>query len=412
MQVHFITPTKISFLDISSMGDSSKRGDLTKIGTFDSGFKYSIALLMRDLVDMQVSVKDKFELEECFTFGTENVQDNSTGKSKELITIRDKSGTVTVTGFAKALGFNWELWMALRELWSNMLDEGGYVIEGELLEDVEYGTVITLNFDESNEFYNVWKNKHLYINQKEALFDLERMKVLDNPEKVLRIYKNNILVYENLDTYSQFSYNLSFGEIDERRILSNVSSIRDSIASRMLETDNQDFIRTFISKDFKIEKTDFLYNPYIWNSPSDTLNKVATEIYEEFGEVNSYDWIMSKIRERKDCKINGKVITTVEDSLWSYSTKVHIESTPKEIEKSFSEKVKDVYDFDVDVEVRTAKIRGSKVVADTFEKCIIIDESFDIESDFHTFLIEYFTLTGTGNIVVNLSTYICKLLKK
>ena len=412
MQVHFITPTKISFLDISSMGDSSKRGDLTKIGTFDSGFKYSIALLMRDSVDMHISVKDSYELEECFTFGTENVKDISTGKSKELITITDKFGKTTITGFAKALGFNWELWMALRELWSNMLDEGGYVIEGELLEDVEYGTVITLNFDESNEFYNVWKNKHLYINQKEALFDLERMKVLDNPEKVLRIYKNNILVYENLDTYSQFSYNLSFGEIDERRILSNVSSTRDSIASRMLETDDEDFIRTFISKDFKIEKTDFLYNPYIWNSPSDTLNKVATEIYEEFGEVNSYDWIMSKIRERKDCKINGKVITTVEDSLWSYSTKVHIESTPKEIEKSFSEKVKDVYDFDVDVEVRTAKIRGSKVVADTFEKCIIIDESFDIESDFHTFLVEYFTLTGTGNIVVNLSTYICKLLKK
>ena len=413
MQVHFITPTKISFLDISSMGDSSKRGDSTKIGTFDSGFKYSIALLMRDLVDINISVRDNYELKEFFTFGTENVHDSSTGKSKELITITDIFGKTAVTGFAKALGFNWEIWMALRELWSNMLDENGYVIEGELLEDIEYGTVITLDFNSSSEFYNVWQNKHLYINNKEPLFDLGTVKVLDNPDKVLRIYKNNILVYEDLSTSSQFSYNLSFGEIDERRILSNVSSVKDEIARKFALTDNEDFARTFIKQDFNVSKEDFLYNPYLYSSyVSDTVNKVATEIYEEFGEVDSYDWIMTRVRRRKDCKINGKVIKTVEDSLWSYSSDVHVESAPIKIEKSFSEKVKDIYNFNVDVEVKTAKLRGSKVVADKFENCIIVSEDFNLDTDFHTFLVEYFTLTQEGNIIVNLSKYICNLIKK
>ena len=412
MEVHFITPTKISFLDISSMGDSSKRGDLTKIGTFDSGFKYCIALLMRDLVDMQVSVKNDFELEECFTFGTKNVGDDLTGKSKELITITDKFGKTTVTGFAKALGFNWEIWMALRELWSNMLDEGGYVIEGDLLEDIEYGTVITLNFNESNRFCNIWQNRHLYINQKDFIFDLGSVKILENPDNILRIYKNNILVYEDISVSSQFAYNISFGEIDERRVLSNVSSVKDEIASKFLRSEDENFIREIIKRNFIVPKEDFLYSPYLYLSgTSDTINKVATEIYEEFGQVESYDWIISRIKKRKDCKIGGKIIQTVEDSLWSYSTSVHVESTPIEIEKSFAEKVKDFYNFEVDVEVRTAKLRGSKVVADTYEKCLIVDESFSIKDDFHTFLVEYFTLTGTGNIIVNLSKYICKLLE-
>lgn len=413
MKVHFITPTKLSFLDISSMGDSSKRDNPNTIGQFDSGFNYCITLLLRDLTDISIQVKDNYEVEESFTFGTENVQDASAGKSKELITITDKSGNTTVTGFAKALGFNWHIWMALRELWSNMLDEGGYVVEGELEEDIELGTVITLEFFEmSNAFYNVWENRHLYINMQEPLFDLGSVKVLDNPEKVLRIYKNNILVYENLDMVSQYCYNLSFGEIDERRILSNMSSIKDSIASKMLETDNEEFVRTFIKRNFEVDKNDFLYSPYVWYSPSDTLNKVATEVYEEFGEVSSYDWIMSRIRERKDCKIDGKVIKTVEDSLWSYSTKVSVESAPKQIEKSFAELIKEVYDFNLDVEVKTAKLRGSKAVADKFENCILVDESFNVEEDFHTFLVEYFDLTEKGNVIVNLSKYICKLLKR
>ena len=176
------------------MGDSSKRDDPNTTGVFDSGVKYCIALLLRDLVDINIQVKSNYEVEESFSFGTEVVTDTATNKSKELITITDKSGTTTVTGFAKALGFNWHIWMALRELWSNMLDEGGYVVEGELEEDIELGTTITLEFFEmSNAFYNVWENRHLYINMQEPLFDLGSVKVLDNPEKVLRIYKNNIL---------------------------------------------------------------------------------------------------------------------------------------------------------------------------------------------------------------------------
>jgi hypothetical protein len=78
----------------------------------------------------------------------------------------------------------------------------------------------------------------------------------------------------------------------------------------------------------------------------------------------------------------------------------------------FAFEIKKHYNFNLDIEVKTAKLKGSKVVADKFEKCLIIDETFSIEDDFHTFLVEYLDLTKNGNVIENLAIYCCKLLKK
>ena len=228
MQIHFITPTIISRLDISSMGDSSKRGDDSTIGQFDSGLKYAIALLLRDKVNMSIKTYDNDGILNTYNFSTSVKKCNNTNKEKELIDINyndysDDTSGVIETGFALQMGYNWSTWMALRELYSNMADEKGVI--SELQEDiaVSYGTIITLEFDENTEFFNVWQNKHLYINEQESLFKISNsVEVLKNDEDYLRIYKQNILVYEDKDKPSRFAWNIKFGEIDERRILSNL----------------------------------------------------------------------------------------------------------------------------------------------------------------------------------------------
>lgn len=48
----------------------------------------------------------------------------------------------------------------------------------------------------------------------------------------------------------------------------------------------------------------------------------------------------------------------------------------------------------------------------SLKKCLIIDENFNIETDFPTLIVQYLDLTTEGNIVINLSEYICNLLKK
>ena len=431
MQIHFITPTIISRLDISSMGDSSKRGDDSTIGQFDSGLKYAIALLLRDKVNMSIKTYDNDGILNTYNFSTSVKKCNNTNKEKELIDINyndyseDTSGVIE-TGFALQMGYNWSTWMALRELYSNMTDEKGVI--SELQEDiaVSYGTIITLEFDENTEFFNVWQNKHLYINEQEPLFKISNsVEVLKNDENYLRIYKQNILVYEDKDKPSRFAWNIKFGEIDERRILSNLYYVEQNINYAIQTTDNEDFLRVIIKPTFEVQDKEFLSNNTHYSDHiSETVNRITTEIYEEFGEVNSYDWLINKVRKRKDCKIGGKKIKTIEDSLWSYSTEVSIETTPQpyaepsmivdEVEyiTPFASEIRKLYDFDLDVEVKIAKLKGSKVVADKFENCVIVDESFDISKDFHIFVIEYLDLTQKGNVVENLAKYICNLIKK
>ena len=431
MQIHFITPTIISRLDISSMGDSSKRGDDSTIGQFDSGLKYAIALLLRDKVNISIKTYDNDGILNTYTFSTSIKKCNNTNKEKELIDINyndysDDTSGVIETGFALQMGYNWSTWMALRELYSNMTDEKGVI--SELQEDiaVSYGTIITLEFDDNTEFFNVWQNKHLYINEQEPIFKISNsVEVLKNDEDYLRIYKQNILVYEDKDKPSRFAWNIKFGEIDERRILSNLYHVEQNINYTIQTTDNEDFLRTIIKPTFEVQDKEFLSNNTHYSDHiSETVNRITTEIYEEFGEVNSYDWLINKVRKRKDCKIGGKKIKTIEDSLWSYSTEVSIETTPQpyaepsmivddvEYITPFASEIKQYYNFDLDVEVKIAKLKGSRVVADKFENCIIVDESFDISKDFHIFVIEYLDLTQKGNVVENLAKYICNLISK
>jgi hypothetical protein len=433
MKVHFVTPTKLSILDISSMGDSSKRGDDTTIGQFDSGLKYAIALLLRDNVKIKIDIHNNGELENTFTFGQKNIEDSQTGKDKNLITIFDINGVETVTGFAFNLGYNWKNWMSYREIMSNVLDEKGFAYDStqwkQFPDSIEYNgtnTVITLDFDENSEFFEVWQNRHLYMNFEKPLFKVSNsVECLENKENYLRIYKQNILVYEDKDRPSRFAWNIKFGDIDERRILNNVYSVEQSISYAIQDTDNEEFLRTIITKDFKTEEKEFLssncsYSDWI----SEAVKKITTEIYEEFGEVRSYDWLIDKVRKQKDCKIGGKKIKTIEDSLWSYSSEVTVETKPQtfsepsivvdEVEyvTPFALEIKKHYNFNLDVEIKIAKLKGSKIVADKYEKCLIIDENFDIQKDFHTFVVEYIDLTRPGNVVENLGKYICELIKK
>jgi len=111
--------------------------------------------------------------------------------------------------------------------------------------------------------------------------------------------------------------------------------------------------------------------------------------------------------------------------LWSYSREVVIESSPVithtksplspnecfEI-SPLQKEINKYYNFDLDVEVKIAKLKGSKVVADKYEKCLIIDESFEVEKDFHIFVVEYLDMKHNENVIESLSKYICNLIKK
>lgn len=449
--VYFVTPTLLSHLDLFSMGGSDKADDDTLVGKYNSGLCYSMALALRDDVDMSVRVVDtesttfdkERKRETYYSFSTYEQICEQTEKEKSLIQIHknvlkesffsqhredleggDYPEEIIQTGYSVKLGVDWELWMLLREIFSNMIDEGGSYYE-DICPTMSHGTVFKLVFDEDSKFGVIWNNRHLYINEKEPLYKIsDRVEALENVEGYLRIYKQNILVYSDEKVPSKFAYNVKLGEIDERRILSNVYNVESSIVDAIRYTQNEEFLRQIITRDFKPLEKEFLSNFSNYYTASDLIHNIAVEVYTEFGEVSSYDWLIDSVKKRKDCKIGGKIIKTIDDSVWLYSVPVRIETTPTQIsepsievdgeiyDSSFSAEIKKYYNFNLDCEVRVAKLKGSKAVADKFEKCIIVDESFDIQTDFGTFMIEYIDLSYEGNAVKCLGEYIVKLLRK
>jgi hypothetical protein len=435
-----------------TMGGSEKADDDTKIGHFSSGLKMSMAIAHRNNVELSVKVYDTDysdsydrKRETLYSVGTFIQDCKQTGKNKELLQIyknvksenfhsgncSDYGGgeypeEIIQTGFSTKLGIDWKLWMLLREVYSNMIDEGGEYSETPFGK-MSYGSVVELSFEDDCEFSDIWDNRHLYINEKAPLFKLSNsVDVLENEEGYLRLYKQNILVYKDEKRPSKYAYNIHFGTIDERRILSDVYSVESQIISAIQYTENEEYLRTIITSDFSTQKGEFLSNMSVYGTSNELIHKIASEVYEEFGEVKSYDWLLDTVKKRKDCRIGGKKIRTISDAIFAYSDTVTVEttpnsfSTPETIETEsdgmltdpFINDIKKYYNFKLDVEVKKAKLKGSKVIADKFANCLIIDDNFDLQNDFHEFIIQYIDLTQKdGNVVTNLGKYICKILK-
>ena len=76
-------------------------------------------------------------------------------------------------------------------------------------------------------------------------------------------------------------------------------------------------------------------------------------------------------------------------------------------------KIKKLYKIDLSIKIKKASLSGGrKVIADKYEKCIIVDEDFDVSDtkDMSAFIVEYIDLTMEGNVIENLGKYILNLI--
>lgn len=110
-------PGLIDLDAIRIMGVNVKETD-SPIGYFGTGLKFAIATLLR--TGHRVTL---WRGEERFDFSAQQVEIR--GKAFQTVYMG-----VEKLAFTTDLGRNWEVWMAFRELYSNMLDEGGTAKRG------------------------------------------------------------------------------------------------------------------------------------------------------------------------------------------------------------------------------------------------------------------------------------------
>jgi hypothetical protein len=95
------------------LGASSKRGSATKIGYFGTGLKYAIAVMLKQGIDFKVYSGAK-EVK----IGTRKTK--FIDEDILVMTVNGEKTSITLDA-----GIDWLPWFAIREIYSNTIDEGG-----------------------------------------------------------------------------------------------------------------------------------------------------------------------------------------------------------------------------------------------------------------------------------------------
>lgn len=238
------------------LGASTKRGDSGKIGYFGTGLKYAIAVLIREGIDFKVFIGDK-ELK----IGVRKT--DFAGEKVKVMTVNGEKTSITIEA-----GINWEPWFAIREVYSNTVDESGSM---ELSSDVRGSKGYTNIFIEvSKKLGDVSKNwQHYFAFKRESAFDdssgnrlLPKLK-----DRRYTVFRKGIRVYHQRKN-SLFDYDVSELSINESRVAEHDFQVRQRSAEILATCDNEEAIKKFVDSwksQNDIIDGDFIeYDPDFW----------------------------------------------------------------------------------------------------------------------------------------------------
>jgi len=254
------------------MGASTKRDDENKIGMFGSGNKYAISYFMRKgLKPIIFSGKEEIKL------GTE--KEMFSDKVFDVITINGDKTSITTE-----MGPKWDLWQALREFYSNALDEG--IIEFNLVEDISFKENSTSIFIPTNEdVFTLWNNREKYFNTSRVVLNsvngsliLEKPKGFNDEDRMLSIFKQTIRCNKGeKGTESLFDYEIPKAELNEERLIASEFFLKLSMARILRETTSVDVVNQLLEN---INENSFeanLLNNTTINDPGYTFSETWRE---------------------------------------------------------------------------------------------------------------------------------------
>ena len=123
----------------------------------------------------------------------------------------------------------------------------------------------------------------------------------------------------------------------------------------------------------------------------------------------------------KNNPLADRKIKTLTESVYDVQRTVTVVETPRQIEEipediSFTDKLNQEYNFSFEFPVKEATLKGSFVVADKYNKVMLISKDFDKSNEHHMidFFIQYFDMTdeGKGNVVKKITKFLINKIKK
>ena len=236
----FTNPGVIDIRAMTTFGVSVKKSE-NPIGLFGTGFKYAIAVLLRNKQDIVVYAG---ESEIRFVLSQEQIR----GQMFEIVCMQIDEDPPQSLGFTTELGKNWEMWMAFRELQCNCTDEAG---ESQKFPD-KHGIWphpdVTHIVVTGKAFEATYDDRHSYILEQKS-YDLVSNNMSVTPGPTSRFYYKNVFVH-TLGMKSLFTYNsLQALTLTEDRTLKNVWDVIHRVACCIMMSTDRKFIISCLTAD-------------------------------------------------------------------------------------------------------------------------------------------------------------------
>lgn len=197
--------------DITLIGSSTKRGNEGKIGQFGSGWKFALAWILRNDLDIKIFSGNE---EIVVDFAVKMHRDNPV----KILTVNGAETSIT-SGMGE---IDWKGWMALREIVSNAIDEGDEEITtlfNPRFNGVENKTTIFIEMN--GELADILRNFNSYFSfERKAIWSNDLIKIYKKevPSQTV-IFRKGIRCWE-LD-HSLYDFDFTVITINESRLSSD-----------------------------------------------------------------------------------------------------------------------------------------------------------------------------------------------
>src|SRR6478609_3360296 len=253
------------------MGGTTKRDSKTTIGFFGSGNKYSIATLLNKNIPFRIF----------------------SGEREIIIEVKpyDFRGTIlnkiyvdgVETSLTTSMGPEWEAWFAIREWYSNAIDEGNanVVLDAGRVNSKEGYTRFYIEVNkEIQDIIDSWDN-YFTFDRVDCIEEKEGNKVFPqtDSENSLIYYRRGIRCDRLNKMNALYQYDLKNIEINESRTTKNAYGAKLELVSFLNTIENEGVLRNILKNASTLEKFE---NDLPWDNW--TISKLSSTFRKAIGD--------------------------------------------------------------------------------------------------------------------------------